>query len=312
MKFRTTIKTANRAGDFRHTNKVLTIGSCFANHLTDRLHKGMFDVTADPFGILFNPESIAISFENALTGSIDDGLIIERQGYHFHYDYHSAIGAPNKVALIETIQSKQKQLKAALLTSDRLVMTFGTAWAYQLLAKEHIVANCHKVPQHNFNKELLDLTGLKERYLNLFAKLKELNPSLEIVLTVSPVRHIKNGLNGNNLSKSILLLLTNYLANELEYVSYFPSYEVLMDDLRDYRFFKEDLIHPTDQAVDYVMEVFEATFFDLQTKEIVELAGKLSRLKAHKQLFPTNETTLQHENQIRSLEAKISKLKAQL
>lgn len=307
MKFRTELKITKNPGFFNQSHRVLTIGSCFAVHIYERLKKSGFQVENNPFGILFNPHSICKNGKNAYNQTINEEMIVERDERVVHYDFHSSIHAETPAELKSKIHQIQTDFKNSLLTVDRLIITFGTAWVYRNLNTNEIVANCHKVPQVNFSKELLDLDQLIAEYSDWFDHLRTINPKLEILLTVSPVRHIKDGLRENNLSKSILLLLTAALENKFECVSYFPAYELIVDDLRDYRFYKTDLIHPTEQAADYVFEQFKSTYFDENTNKIGELYSKISQIENHKPLHPSQKGDEQRSRKINELEEEIKR-----
>lgn len=310
MKFRTEVKIGKQDKDIQHSHRIMTIGSCFANHLYSFLEKGGFHTVHNPFGILFNPLSISKNIHNALDQHENEKLFVERDGLHFHYDFHSSVFGSNKKELLEKIQKIQKQFVKNIKETDFLVITFGTTWVYKELNAQEIVANCHKIPQFHFQKIGLKLEQLKSIFIDLFKRLLEFNPGLNIVLTVSPVRHFKNGLHENNISKSTLLLLTDYLEKSFQEISYFPSYELVLDDLRDYRFFEQDLIHPNAQAVDYVMEKFSASYFNEKTAKIVQLSNKLVQLNAHKFLHPNEENFRKKQHKLANLRAEIERLKA--
>jgi len=312
MKFRTELKITDEKRELiSHKDKIMSIGSCFASNVQRYLTDRDFTLAANSFGILFNPVSIAKRIRNAINNTIDKNLFVERDGLWYHYDYHSITVGDSKAELVQFIEANQKEFAQELATTSRLIITLGTAWVYRLISADEIVANCHKIPQKEFKKERLDLEELKTTYIALFNDLKQRNPNLEIIVTVSPVRHIKNGLHQNNISKSILLLLTDFLDQNFEYVHYFPAYELVMDDLRDYRFYKADLIHPNEQAVDYVFDYFQEIYFSDKTKEIADLAKKHSLLIAHKPMHPTaNQIAMQRKKE-QELATKIQTLKSQ-
>ena len=305
MKFRTEVKIESNPGFITHKDKLLAIGSCFSSNMGEFLHQRQFEILYDQFGVLFNPVSIEKNIQNALEESVDEDLILERDGRFYHYDFPTNFMRQDKAELLEHLQSVQHAFSNRFYKSNRLMITFGTAWVYRLISQNQIVANCHKIPQKAFTKELLDLQHLKEHYTALFQDLKQRNPKLEILLTVSPVRHIKNGLHENNLSKSILLLLSNYLSGTFDYVTYFPAYELVIDDLRDYRFFGNDLIHPNSQAIDYVYERFQDAYFSDKTIEIAELSMQLSRLENHHFMAPSEKDLQQNKAQIEELRKRI-------
>lgn len=308
MQFRTQLKMAPQVLDFNHKNKILTIGSCFTENVGGRLQANEFQLYVNPFGILFNPISIEKNLRNAIKQEIDERLLVERDQFFYHYDYPSKFFAPAKNLLLDRIAAQQFKFKTDWSSIDRLIITFGTSWVYRHLESNEIVANCHKIPQVQFRKELLDLNLLKPLYLNLLTEMKVQNPSLQILLTVSPVRHTKDGLHENNLSKSILLLLSDYLVKNLDFVRYFPAYELIIDDLRDYRFYREDMIHPTEQAISYVYDRFKEVYFSDKTKEIVKLTDELMKLHSHRALNVAQDNSVLR-NRETALREKIDQLK---
>jgi len=298
MNFRTELKLSVVSDLINYKSKILTIGSCFADEMGARLKEYEFNVVNNPFGILFNPVSIFDALDNSLNEKINQDLFVERNGHWFHFDYHSSITSKSKDELKSKIVELQHQTKLNLLNTDVLIVTLGTAWVYKHIKFNQYVANCHKVAQSEFQKELMHLESLKNWCQTFFAQLFEKNEKLNVILTVSPVRHIKDGLHENNLSKSVLHLLSNHLKNNFENILYFPAYELIVDDLRDYRFYKEDMIHPTPQAIEYVFNKFSDSYFSQRTKEIVSLKSELVNLKNHRLLVADATVKQQHIEKI--------------
>lgn len=309
MKFRTEIKSEQAELKLDHRNRILSIGSCFADHVGARLAVRKFRVNNNPFGILFNPISIKKNVLAALNQKVDQTLFLSRDDRAYHYDFPSSFSSTREQDLTSQLASTQESFARLWPSVDRLVITFGTAWVYRLDSEKKIVANCHKIPQAAFTKELLDLGFLQSEYRSFFEQLKKLNPNLEIILTVSPVRHIKNGIHEDKLSKAILLLLCDYLEKEFAFVHYFPAYELLIDDLRDYRFYKADMIHPTDQAVDYVFDHFMKCYFSDKTNEISRLCEQLSKLEQHVNRSATTNQLEQLMERKNALKREIERLK---
>jgi len=309
MKFRTTLPSFPKDNFISYNSEIHTVGSCFADSIGNRLIRDGFSATVNPFGIVFNPISIVDVFDHALSGKIEEELFIERSNHWFHFNYHSDMHAGSRNDLIELLRTKQEVMKTKLLNADVLVITFGTSTVYRHLTTNKIVTNCHKVPQQNFQKERLDLNVLKDRYTDFFEKLFAVNKKLKIILTVSPVRHIKDGLHENNLSKSILLLLSDYLQLKFDRLEYFPSYEIIVDDLRDYRFYKEDLIHPTEQAIDYVYNYFLEAFFKQETIHAIQVKRSIIKAQSHTFLAASNEEKNAHLKHISELEKEWNILK---
>lgn len=309
MKFRTELKT-NFIGDvINYQSRILTVGSCFADNIGNHLSEFGFSTTTNPFGIFFNPISIFDALDSALNQKINEDQFVERDGHWFHYDYHSDLTANTKEELRSKIFSCLEQTKNELLTCDVLIVTLGTAWIYKHLKANQYVANCHKMPQTEFEKELIHLESLKNWCHTFFVTLFEKNKNLKVILSVSPVRHIKDGLHENNLSKSVLHLLSNFLNNNFENIIYFPAYELVIDDLRDYRFYKEDLIHPTEQAIEYVFEKFSESYFSEKTKRAVEIKSSILKAENHRFLNATESEKENHQKLIEKLKADFEKSK---
>ncbi len=308
MKFRTEISITKYEFDITHQSSVLAIGSCFVENIGGLLKDYRFNININPFGIIFNPYSIAKILKNALSKKINFNTnFIERDGTFYCYDFHSKFNAKSNKALLAKINSTNKKTNQSLLSANVLMLTFGTAWVYKQKTSTQVVSNCHKIPQHHFTKHLLDLGHLKKTYTALFKDILKHTPSLKIILTVSPVRHLKDGFIENNQSKSVLLLLCNYLADAFpNQVIYFPAYEIVMDDLRDYRFYNEDLIHPNRQAINYIFEKFSETFFNEKTKEILPKVKQLNALKQHQFLNASQHQIKQHQTKIIELENSIN------
>lgn len=309
MKFRTELKLEKLKTDLTHSSSSVALGSCFVENIGQKLIDLKFDFKINPFGIIFNPYSIA----KILNRSIDNPIKLEpecdvlaQNDIYKSFDYHSKFYADSYDDFIQNMNKNFSAINFDLKNGDFLFLTFGTAWVYRLIASNQVVANCHKVPQSEFVKELLDLNELIEIYSKLVNRIVEKNPKLKIVLTVSPVRHIKDGIVENNQSKSVLLLLCKAISDDFKQnVLYFPSYEIQMDDLRDYRFYNQDLIHPNQMAIDYIFEKFSNGFFNELTKSKNKKIAKLIQLENHRFLNATEEQITQHQ-------AKIEALKEQL
>lgn len=310
MKFRTEVKIDVKENFFSLKDKTISIGSCFSENIGERLKEDGFDIVVNPFGILFHPQIIAKNIKAVLDNSMDDSGFLFRDERWFHYDFHSKISARSKEELKEKLAITHKNTRMALLKSSKLILTFGTSWGFNRIVNDELVGNCHKIPQKEFVKVLADLEELKKEYTDLLQRLKEENEKLDIVLTVSPVRHIKNGTIGNNISKSILILLCDYLCQKFDFVHYFPSYEIVMDELRDYRFFNSDLLHPTDFAVDFIYEKFESVYFNEKNRKVIKLQRKLNLLQKHRSINEGGEE--KNEEKKKQLENEIEALKVKL
>ncbi|MBO0358746.1 GSCFA domain-containing protein [Hymenobacter sp. BT186] len=243
--------------------RVLTIGSCFSDTIGARLAEAKIHALANPFGTVFNPIS-ACKLLRAAAGEDTDWQqhVVEARGRWQSYDLHATLGANSPVDLLQTLQQVLRDTGVFLATADTVILTLGSAWVYRLKETDELVSNCHKMPGEKFDKELLTPDEIINAVAETHAYLRLRNPKLRFVLTVSPVRHLKDTLPLNAVSKSVLRVACHYLSELLPDVSYFPAYELLLDDLRDYRFYAADMLHPSPVAEDYIWERFARTYFD--------------------------------------------------
>jgi hypothetical protein len=279
------------------------MGSCFAQTIGQKMIDAKFDCLVNPFGTIFNPNSLEILMEAALfNDQFEESLICERDGLFFHYYAHSELVAITKEKLIEGLTIQRDQTRAYLEQGTHLILTLGTAWVYEL-EEYGTVANCHKQPSGLFSKRLLTIEEMESRLYNLFDNFSRRYPNLKVILTVSPVRHLKDGIAENQLSKSLLRVLCANLERRSETVSYFPAYEIMMDELRDYRFYKSDLIHPTAEAENYIWQKWQASHFSEETLTKVEEIRKINLELAHRPLYANSPAHLKfQENLLQKLE----------
>ena len=261
--FRTELTIAPQERLLPRTARVLMVGSCFADSIGERLRLNKVNALVNPFGTVFQPLALA-QLLRAAAGEAQDWQqhVVEARGRWQSYDFHSTVGAESPVELLQTIQATVSQVGDFVRTADAVVLTLGTAWAYRLRETGELVSNLHKLPASLFEKELLTADEIVNALAEVHALLRRLNPDIRIVLTVSPVRHIKDTLPLNAVSKSVLRVACHYLSELLPNVSYFPAYELLTDDLRDYRFYAADMLHPSEVAEDYIWERFARAYFD--------------------------------------------------
>ena len=257
------------------SDRVFTVGSCFAQHMADRLLHYKFSCASNSYGTLFHPVPLLQNLTDALIqADIDEALFLERDEIAFHYSCHSSVYAESKNDLKKKLQDLQSSVAKELKESKLLILTFGTAFLYQLLSGKP-VANCHKQPKDTFNKELSSPEEIQNVFYSFYTELKKQNPKIQILLTVSPVRHIRDGVHENNLSKSALLLACDAIQNTFEDLHYFPAYEIVMDELRDYRFYEKDRVHPNDEALAYIWDKFAEAIL---TKDSLSLNRDLDKL----------------------------------
>lgn len=286
MKFRTEIEIAPLGTKIGYENRILVLGSCFAEHIAERLAQAKFRVTANPSGILFNPLSIAAALRSYAAESPVRHSELGFDGeLWFHYGFHGSFSAPEAGEALAAMNAARQTGAEALHAADRIMLTFGTAWVY-----EHdgaVVANCHRQPAAEFTRRRLSVDEIVTAFADLIA-----GPlgGKEVILTVSPVRHLGDSLAGNAVSKATLRLAAEELAERYPDVHYFPAYEILNDDLRDYRFYADDLVHPSPQAVEYVWEKFSAAVFSDEARCLLPDVRHIVVAAAHRPRNPQSET----------------------
>ncbi|RZV54352.1 MAG: GSCFA domain protein [Flavobacteriaceae bacterium] len=275
-----------------HHKSIFTLGSCFAEHMADRMKYFLFDIYSNPNGIIYNPISLANVLENVISDyRYQQHDLIKNEDVWYSWNHHHLIYHQSEGELLNQLNNKKASARKHLAKSHFLMITFGSAFAYQYNLSENIVANCHKIPGTSFTKIRLGIEEIVKRWQSLISDLTERNPKLQIIFTVSPVRHIKDGLIENQKSKSILLLATDQLVQKFECVHYFPAYEIMMDDLRDYRFYASDMIHPSQDAVDYIWNRFIDTYASDSCKSLMLEIDKLQRATAHRLHNPNSNTS---------------------
>lgn len=285
MKFRTEIEIAPCKTRIGYENLLLALGSCFAEQMAGRLAAARFRVSCNPTGILFNPLSIAEAIRHyaARTPVGPDELNSDGEVW-FHYGFHGDFSAPTPDEALRRMNAGREAGADALAAADRLLITFGTAWVF--FRHETAVANCHRQPAAEFVRRRLSVARIVEAFDALVA-----GPlaGKQIILTVSPVRHLGDGLEGNALSKAVLRLAAEELAQKHENVCYFPAFEILNDDLRDYRFYAEDLVHPAPQAVAYIWEKFAQTMLSDEARSVLEEVEAVVAAAAHRPRNPLSD-----------------------
>jgi hypothetical protein len=307
MKFRTELPLSKARFDINYQTPTLGIGSCFVENMGDKLSARRLPFLQNPFGIVYNPISMAAQLD-ILMGEkrFVESDLVEINGL-FHSWFHHGFYSENSVDLaLEKINTAIDEARLFLKTTKRLFLTFGSATVFQLISSGDIVANCHKAPAHYFDRRRLSVVEIVAAFCPILEKLSTQLPDLQIIITVSPIRHLRDGLIENNLSKATLLLAANDLAHKFLNVSYFPAYELVMDDLRDYRFFEPDMMHPTAQAIDYIWHFFSDTYFSEDTQNVVREVGKINAMQAHRPINASDtEGSLKFQN---ALALKINEL----
>ncbi len=286
-----------------HNQQIISLGSCFAETMGSRLAKAKFNVLANPFGVIYHPSAIAHLLNASLANSsvMEDGYD-QHNGIHFHYDFHSGLSKASKKELKNALQSSVGDTSTALQKADWLILTFGTAFRYYLKKDRRPVANCHALPGTLFDKKLSNGNEMFVDVNKALSAIQKQRPNLKVIFTVSPVRHTKDGMEENMMSKSLLRVLCGQLAEENSFVYYFPSYEIMLDELRDYRFYKSDLIHPTILAEDIIWNRFSQSYFSVETISLISKLESIHQDLAHRLMQPKSEAALKF---LYSLETKI-------
>ena len=291
MQFRTTVKIESLKQKIGHNDSILSLGSCFADNIASRLAAAKFQITASPSGVLFNPESIASAIERYSRAAAPTAEELREgdEGW-YSFDFHSSLSHSEREVALAQMQQAVEQGAEALAKAKVVIVTFGTAWVYRLKENGCVVANCHKQHQSLFSREMLSIEEIVERYAPL---MEGVLAGKKVIMTVSPIRHLSDGLEANSLSKAILRVAIDKLAERYDNVHYFPSFELLNDDLRDYRFYADDMTHPSAVAIDYIWERFEEYAFSAATTDIIKRLRKIADAVAHR---PLNADTEAHRN----------------
>lgn len=304
MQFRTVIDIKSFDRKIDHSSRILSLGSCFADNIARRMQRAKFRVEASPTGILFNPESIARAVERFAASESPAREELRHDGErYFGYDFHSAFADADLERALAAMREAARRGADALRRADTVIITFGTAWIYRLRENGEVVANCHKQPQSLFARELLAANRIADRY----AKLLE-GPLADkhVIFTVSPVRHLGDGAERNSLSKAVLRVAVGELASRFPDADYFPSFEIMNDELRDYRFYADDMTHPSQTAVDYIWERFGATAFAESARRAAERAERIAEAAEHRPFDPRGEA---HRNFCRAMLRRIDELR---
>lgn len=307
MDFRTTIDIPEYAFRIGHEQQGLLVGSCFAASVGERLAGMKMPVTVNPFGVVYNPISVIHTLKTLEKGErIHADQLTEHNGLWFSFSHHGSFASPDKTEALAHINNSIVSGQKALQNADYLVLTLGTAWVYELLETGGIVNNCHKLPAKTFRRRRLSVEEIVDGFKQLFDT--PLYQDKKIILTVSPIRHLKDGLAENQLSKATLLVAVHRLVEQFENMHYFPSYEILMDDLRDYRFYERDMVHPSAVAVDYIWEQFSDALIDKDSRKLFKRIEKINNARAHR---PFNPNTAQHQAFKNAMLAEIIELRGQ-
>ena len=283
--FRTPVSLVPSTSLLTLDSKILSMGSCFADFIGGKLTKNKFHILVNPFGVIFHPLAQFRILDLALKAKQPpENTYICNQGVWYNYLFHGSISHTSKSGLEKLIRQRLDELNAQLRDLEILLLTFGTAVQYQHLETGHTVANCHKIPQQEFEKSLTPIKVIVREFQHLWSSWGTSRP--QIILSVSPIRHIKEGLLKNSASKSVLRVACEEITENQSMIDYFPGFEIMMDDLRDYRFFEKDMIHPNDTARDYIWDLFKENFLDQSARDFVKQWHKISLNLEHCPFHP--------------------------
>ena len=312
MQFRTQIPISKSNCPIEYNSKIMSLGSCFAVNMAEKLDYFKFQNSCNPFGILFHPLAIEKLIDFAVSGKqfTDNDIFFHNERWHC-FDVHSDLSNSNKEDLLASLNALIKSTNQHITESTHIIITYGTSWVYRNIESDFIVANCHKIPQKQFQKELLSVKKIDESVAKTIKLVHAVNPNCNMIFTVSPVRHIKDGFIENQWSKANLISAIQSVLNTEDIklkTEYFPSYEIMMDELRDYRFYAEDMLHPNQVAIDYIWKRFKETTISESVFGVMDEVEDIQKSLSHKPFNPISESHLKFESKVRE---KITKLENQ-
>ncbi|WP_010231320.1 GSCFA domain-containing protein [Gillisia marina] len=312
MKFSTSVPILDQKPKIDHTSKILLLGSCFVENIGEKLDYFQFQNLRNPFGIFYHPEAIG-NFIEKVAGDYsyeEDDVFFHNEQWHC-FDAHSCMNSSSKEELLFQLNDGIQKARTFIKNATHIIFTFGTSWHYKELKTDRSVANCHKIEQKNFKKELLSVKKNEIVFNNVLQRLLTINPEVKLIFTVSPVRHLKDGFIENQQSKAHLIAaIHNFIASQknvnTEACFYFPAYEIMLDELRDYRFYSEDMVHPNSLAIDYIWSRFTEAWVSKKASEKFKSIETIHRGLGHK---PFNKNSEKHQEFLRDLEKKNSRFK---
>lgn len=309
MNFTTKIPIAKSNSPIDYSSQIVAVGSCFAENMGEKFDFYKFQNSTNPFGIIFNPVSIEKILERAihLNYFIEADLFFHNELWHC-YEVHSDLSQPNKEEMLSNLNRLLTEMNSKLAAATHLFITYGTSWVYQLKSNGVVVANCHKVAQDQFEKVILSVTEIENAIHNSIDLIQKINPKCQLVFTVSPVRHIKDGFVENQRSKANLISALHSSISQQPTSSYFPSYEIVMDELRDYRFYAQDLLHPNAVAIDYIWERFCESNSSEAAQQVMQEVESIQKGMAHRPFHPDSTS---HSKFLQKLKEKSAQLEAQ-
>lgn len=291
MNFYTPVSLPSGLPQLSHADRLMSLGSCFATGMGERLADAKFRCDVNPFGVLYNPSSISAALRRVVSGKRYEQKDLFFFGECWHSPmHHGDFSSPDAEETLRRINERISRAHKEIFRLNRLLLTFGTAWVYRQKDTGRIVANCHKQPEQCFDRRRLSVEEIVADYTMLLTRLLARNPEMRVLFTVSPIRHVRDGMHANQLSKATLLLAIDRLQQTFpDHVFYFPAYELVLDELRDYRFYAQDMVHPSEVAVDYVWKRFTQACFSPETLRIIEESETIRKALAHKPFHPESE-----------------------
>lgn len=291
MELYTAIKIPKPPFRFSWQERILLLGSCFAENIGVKLADNKFNVDINPFGTLYNPASIAAALRMLLHPErFTVNNLFQHEGVYHSFTHHSRFSSTSETECLENINDRLFSSAQEIRKTGYMVITLGTAYVYRLKSSGQVVANCHKLPEKMFDRSMLSVAEIVSEWKELLLSLWEQCPDLKILFTVSPIRHWKDGAHGNQLSKATLLLAADTLQTAYpERIAYFPAYEIMMDELRDYRFYATDMLHPSELAVDYIWQRFTENFLSDETKGFLKEWAEIQKAINHRPFQPKSE-----------------------
>jgi hypothetical protein len=304
--FQTKVEISSSYSKITYQSKIMTLGSCFAENMGKKMQELYFETDINPFGVLYNPTSICKSIKLLLKNkSFSSADLFENRGLWQSFSHSSKFTATRVDQCLQNINERMETAVSFLQNSDYLLITFGSAWVYEERESGSVVSNCHKLPANRFVRRRLTVQEIVDDYSSLITELANKFPNLKLIFSVSPIRHWKDGAHENNISKSTLLLAINSLQDMYSDVQYFPAFEIQLDELRDYRFYASDMLHPSDVAVEYIWTKFLETYFDKTTIQTLKEIEKFKANLAHRPLNVGSEDQLAFERYLQKEEKDI-------
>ncbi len=290
MNLQTKIPLRSQEPKIGYDSEIFMLGSCFAENIGEKFEYYKFKNRINPFGILFHPKAIETYLWMASQDEnyTETDLFYHNERWHC-FDAHSSLSNPDKNVLLSRLNESLFDTKEKIKSSTHIFITLGTAWVYRLKSLDMVVANCHKIPQAEFDKELLSVEEIEQNLQNCVRLIRSVNQSVQIVFTVSPVRHIKDGFVENTRSKSNLIAAVHRIVETSSKFVYFPSYELMMDELRDYRFYNEDMVHPSDLAIQYIWDRFSEVWISEHAKQTMKQVEEVQKGLSHRPFNPQSE-----------------------